>query len=291
MHVLLGPWPARATWALLPVLLGPALGEALGDHSLPVARTGSVLAWATWAAVLLAVLLPATVSLTALRIAAPTAVAVAGWAALTGDPAPSDAVAVAAAALAAVAAFSPSTGDAFINASAYGDERRLPLRVPAALVVGPVPLAGVAAVAGPIAGPLLLAAGETLMGVLVTLVGLPVTVLAVRALHGLARRWVVLVPAGLVLHDHQALVEPVLFPRAAVRSLGPAELDAAHDALDLTQGAFGLALALDLAEPVMVSPRRPDKVVRVEPARRLLFTPTRPGLVLREAAERRLPIS
>jgi len=121
-------------------------------------------------------------------------------------------------------------------------------------------------------------------------VGLPAAWVAARALHGLSRRWVVLVPAGLVLHDHHALVEPVLVPRAMVRRLGPASLDDADDALDLTQRAFGLALVLELDEPVVVSPRRPDKIVQVASVDRLLFTPTRPGALLGEAGRRRIPV-
>ena len=85
MAFLAGPWPARITWGLLPLLLGPALGDALGEHSLAVARTASGLAWVTWAGVLVAVVLPTTVSLTALRIATPAALGVANWAAITGD--------------------------------------------------------------------------------------------------------------------------------------------------------------------------------------------------------------
>ena len=289
MHVLTGPWPVRATWALLPLLLGPALGDALGGHSVAVARTGSVLAWGTWAAGLVAVLLPRTVSLTALRIATPAALAVANWAALAEDPGATDALAVTGAALALVAAFSPLTGDVFVNGSSYGDERRFPLRVPGPLLFGPVPLAWVGAVTAPIAGPLLLAAEQWAAGGAVLAVGLPLAVVAVRALHGLARRWAVLVPAGLVLHDHHALVDAVLFPRASIRRLGPAPADV-DDALDLTQRALGLAVELELREPAEVSPRRPDKTVQVESVDRLLFTPTRPGALLREAAGRRLPV-
>ena len=122
------------------------------------------------------------------------------------------------------------------------------------------------------------------------MLGLPLAGMGVRSLHSLARRWLVLVPAGLVLHDHQALVEPVLFPRRTIRRLHPATVDEAADAVDATQGAFGLALALDLAEPVVVSPRRPDGAVEAEAASRVLFTPTRPGVVLREAAARRIPV-
>lgn len=290
MRALSGPLPARATWALLPLLVGGSLGDALAERSLAVARTGSVLAWATWAGVLVAVLLPRTVSLTALRIAAPAGLAAANWAALTGDRDGLDALAVAGAALATVAALSPVTGDVFVNGSSYGDERRLPLRVPGAVLLGPLPLAWLAAVAGPVAGPLLLAARQWVAGALVLVIGGTLAGLAVRALHGLSRRWVVLVPAGLVLHDPHALVEAVLFPRRAVRRLVPAPATPDPTALDATQGAFGLALELDLTEPLAVSPRRRDGVVQVVEVERVLFTPTRPGAVLREAAARRIPV-
>ena len=290
MHLLPGPWPARATWALLPLVLGPALGEALDERSRAVALTGAALAWGTWAVVLVAVLLPRTVSLTALRIAAPAALGAANWAALAGDRTTVDGLAVLAAALTSVAAFSPLTGDAFVNGSAYGDERRLPLRVPGPLLLGPLALAEVAAVAGPVAGALLLAAEQWVAGAVVLVTGGLVSAAAVRALHGLSRRWVVFVPAGLVLHDPHTMVDPVLFPRRSIERLGPAPAEAAQRALDLTGRSLGLALELALREPLEVAPRRADKAVQVEPVERLLFTPTRPGAVLAEATRRRLPV-
>jgi hypothetical protein len=291
MAVLAGPWPARATWAALPLLMGPALGAALDEHSLAVARTGAVLAWTTWAGVLVAVILPRTVSLTALRIAAPAALGAANWAALSRDSGVAGAVAVAGAAVTVVAAFSPLTGDAFIDGSAYGHERRFALRPPAALLLGPIPLAWAIAVAGPVAGPLLLASRQWVAGAVVLAAGVPLAVLAVRALHGLARRWLVLVPAGLVLHDHHALAETALFPRDLIARLGPAEVDdpPASPRLDLTQGALGLALELDLTEPMKVAPRPRGGAVQMVQADRLLFTPSRPGALLAAAAGRRIP--
>ena len=286
--VLAGPWPARLTWAALPLLVGPSLGDALDERSLAVARTLSGLAWVTWVGVLVAVLLPTTVSLTALRVAAPAVLGTAGWgAAVTGGGA-TDAMAVTGAALALVAAFSPLTGDAFVDGSAYGHERRFALRVPPALVVAPIPLAWIGAVAGPVAGPLLLAARQWLAGALVLAVGVPLAIVSIRALHGLARRWVVLVPAGLVLHDPHALAEAVLFPRATIRSLGPARVDPESDRCDLSQGALGLAVELVLTEPVDLAPRRRGRRVEVERVQRLTFTPSRPGALLTEASARRI---
>jgi hypothetical protein len=290
MQILTGPWPARTTWALLPLFVGPALGDALDPRARAVALTGAALAWGAWAAGLVAVALPSTASLTGLRLGAPTALGAALWAALQGDAGAAEAVAVAWAALLVVAAFSPFTGDAFVNGSSYGDERRLPLRVPAPLLLGPLPLAAVAAVAGPIAGPLLLAAEQWVAGTVVLAVGGAVAVVAVRALHGLARRWVVFVPAGLVLHDLHTMVDPVLFPRARIARLGPAPVDDVDGALDLTARSLGLALELEVTEPIQVAPRRRDGEVEVVEVARLLFTPTRPGALLTEAAARRIAV-
>lgn len=284
-----GPWPARATWLLLPIAVGPALGDALDGSSRAVQLTASALAWGTWAVVLVAVLIPRTVSLTLLRVAAPLALAVAIWAGVAGERSGVDLLAVGWAALAAVASFAPGTGDAFVNGSAYGDERRMPLRVPGSLLLGPLPLTWAAAVAAPVGAPLLAAAEQWVAAVALAAIGGPAAVVSARALHGLSRRWVVFVPAGLVLHDPHALVDPVLFPRARVRRLGPApaELDGARD---LTQGAFGLALEIELAQDLELAPRRPDGSVELEPVDRVLFTPTRPGALLQEAARRRLPV-
>jgi len=289
MQHLTGPWPARATWALLPLAMGPALGQALDDRSRNVALTGAVLAWGAWAIVLVAVLIPRTVSLTLLRVAAPAALAAANWSALTGERGGTDLVAVTWAALTVVAAFAPVTGDCFVNGSSYGDERRMPLRVPGLLLLGPLPLAWLATVAAPIGAPLLLAARQWVAGGLLVVVGVPAAVVAGRSLHGLSRRWVVFVPAGLVLHDLHAMVDPVLFPHSSIRRLGPAAAGG-DGAVDLTQRSLGLALELELAEATEIVPRRPDRTVQVEAVERVLFTPTRPGALLTEAARRRIAV-
>jgi len=292
MQLASGPWPARLTWLLLPLLVGPALGDALSGSSRAVEVVGAVLAWGSWAKVLVAVLIPRTVSLTALRIVAPLGLAVAIWAGLAGERGGADLIAVGWAAVTLVAAFAPTTGDAFVNGSSYGDERRMPLRVPGSLLLGPLPLTWAAAVAAPVAAPLLLAARQWVAGGAVAGLGIPAAAVSIRALHGLSRRWVVFVPAGLVLHDLHALVDPVLFPRARIRRLGPAPADVPtggeDGAVDLTQGSLGLALELELNEPVEIAPRRPDRALELEAAQRLLFTPTRPGALLAEAQRRRL---
>ena len=291
-------WPVRVAWALLPLLAGPALGDALGGTSRPVQVVASVGLWAAWAGVLVATLVPTTVSLTVLRVAAPAAVAAAGAALLfgAGDGGGggegsvgtlAGVVALAVSLVAALVALSAATAETFVDGSSYGDERRLPLRTPTPLLAGPVEVAWFAVVAPAVAGPLLLAAHQWVAGAVVLAAGVPLAVRAARSLHTLARRWVVFVPAGMVLHDPLALAEPILVPRASVRSLEPAP--AGTDALDLTGGAAGLAVEARTVEPVTllpVAPRgRPTELTEVTA---VMFTPVRPGRLLAEARRRRI---
>ncbi len=142
-------------------------------------------------------------------------------------------------------------------------------------------------VAAAVTGPLLLAARSWVAGGVALVVGVPVAVVLARALHSLTQRWAVFVPAGLVLKDHLALLDPVLLRRHLVVDLGPAPADS--DALDVTARAPGLALEVRLREPVplaQVTPGRRGSEARSPEA--LRFTPTRPGAVLAEAGRRRL---
>lgn len=284
----LGAWPARVTWFVLPVLLGPAVGDALDDTSRPVQLVASIGLWVGWAVVLVSALVPSTVSLTALRVAAPAAVVAAVAAIVADGPSAAAVVGLVGALVAALAAFWPGTGEAFVAGSSYGDERRMPLRVPGPLLVGPLVLVWAVAVAGVAAGPLLLAARQWLAGALALAIGLPAAAVAVRSLHTLARRWLVFVPNGVVVHDPLALAEPVLLRRVDVRSFGPAPANTS--ALDLTRGALGLALEVTVAPPVslVLAAGGGGGVTEATTAVALLVSPTRPGAVLAEARRRRL---
>jgi hypothetical protein len=138
------------------------------------------------------------------------------------------------------------------------------------------------------AGPLLLAAHQWLAGALALAIGFPAAAVAARSLHTLARRWLVFVPNGVVVHDPLALAEPVLLRRAEVRSFAPAPASTA--ALDLTRGALGLALELTVAPPVslVLAAGGGGGVSEATTAAALLVSPTRPGAVLAEARRRRL---
>ena len=274
----------RALWASLPWSAGRLLGEALDGTSGTFAAVAGAGAWALWAVGLTALLVPHTTSLTVLRILAPGVPAAACWATIVTGPGAAAALGLACGAATAVGALSPLVGDRFIDATSYGHERRLALRAPAAVLAGVLVPTWALTAGGMAAGPLLWAADHWVLGPLVTVAGWLVAVAGIRALHSLARRWLVYVPAGLVLHDRMALAEPTLFRRPVIESFGPAR--ASSDARDFTAGAGGLLFELRLAEPVALTPARsggtPEKV------QALLVAPTRPAATLAEARKRRI---
>jgi hypothetical protein len=286
----LSPWALRVVWAALPLAAGPRLAAALDARSPAVRSAASVGLWAGWAVVLLATLVPHPLALTAVRIGAPAGAAAVGAALVWHSGKPWEAaVALVAVVAATGVAFSAPVGMAFVNGPAYPDERRFPLRPPGALLLGPLPVAWGVAVGGPAATVLLLAAGRWWAGAAAGAAGLPAAAVMARSLHGLARRWLVFVPAGVVLHDPLSVADPVLFRRQVIDSLGPAP--AGSDSLDLTQAAPGLALELVLREKVaMVLVRPGRRGDEAGASARLLFTPSRPGRVLDEARARRLAV-
>ncbi|MDQ2651311.1 MAG: hypothetical protein M3Z03_17375, partial [Actinomycetota bacterium] len=276
------PWALRIVWASLPFSLGPALEGALDERGLAVARTAGGLGWLVWAAGLLALAIPRTVGLTALRSLAPLVPATAIWGATADDdPGAAAVVGLIVGVLALLLAFAPTVGDWLVNGSSYGDERRMPLRPPAGVLLGPVQVVWLLLVVTPIAGALLLGARAWIAGAVV-LAGWAVAARPLaRVLHALSRRWVVFVPAGLVLHDQLVMLDPVLFPRSAITRVGPAPADASPT--DLTGGALGLALQLDLRDTLQVAPRHGREVVTPVDVTAVRFTPTRPGAVVAEA--------
>ncbi len=279
------PWLVGALWAALPFTAGPALGHALDGTSEPLRLVASAGLWVGWAVGMVAAAVPHPVALTALRVLAPAGVAVAIAAAVRGDGSP---LAVGWTVVVLAWAFSPAVGARCVNGPAYPNERRYLLRIPGPLLFGPLVLAWALAVVGVSSGPLLLAARQWVLGAVCVALGLPVAIVLIRSIHNLSRRWAVFVPAGFVLHDPLALLDPVLFTRRTVTSLRPATVG---EGLDLTQGAPGLALELVLAEPapltLMKAGRRTGKP---QSAARVVFTPTRPGAVIDEARTRRIKV-
>jgi hypothetical protein len=299
-------WPLQVPWVVLAVLATVPVTDALAGQSSATAAIVWLIVGLAWTAALVAMLVPRSIGLTVVRLAVPAAIVAVGAAAAVGDERSTiDALALLAAAVATVVVLAPWTIDAFVDGSSYGPERRLALRTPLPVLLVAI-ATWAATVAGATAGPLLLAAGWWLPGTAALAVGAPVAALGARALHQLSRRWLVLVPTGMVLHDQLTMPEPQLFLRQTMARLGPALVDApeaidaateaertpdgAADAVeDLTAGASGLVVELELTEPVELLVRN-GRGTTLRPVTRVRFSPGRPAELLAEATRRRLPV-
>ncbi|MCY3576066.1 MAG: hypothetical protein OXH53_02015 [bacterium] len=280
-------WAVRVWWAALPFTAGPVLADGLYETSAAWRSTASVGLWVLWAGVLVGSLLVHPVTLVLVRLAGLSAVAALMWAGLGG--ADWGEVALIAAITGAVAAvcLSAPVGQVFVNGISYGDEVRLLLRPPTVLLAGPLPAAAVITVGGLVSGPLLLATERWVLGGVVTAAGGAVAVLGGRSLYSLTRRWLVFVPAGVVLHDHLAVEDPVLLRRRVVTAIGPAQQGSG--AFDLTQGAAGLILELTAKQPISLTrpARRKSQADEVQ-AGAILVAPSRPGEAIAIARQRQL---
>ena len=283
---------ATAAWLAVGVaaLLGDVLHAALRPDDDAAHTTVIVAMWLAYALVLAALLLPGARALTVARIGMSAgAVELAVAAADSSSYEPTGWFGLVAGLIGTIVVLQPAYAEAQVDAASYGDERRFMLRPPAPVLVALiVPMWAVAA-AGVAAGPLLLADRGWPAGIVAAAVGLPVAAFAAHALFRLARRWLVFVPNGLVLHDHLAVAEPLPVGRRAVASIGPARADTT--AADLTAQAFGMALELRLAGPTKASVmtgrnRSEDRLLTA-----LLVSPSRPAAVLATAERRGIKLS
>jgi hypothetical protein len=281
-------WCTRVTWACLPVTTGTALADATSGWSTAPSRLAAVVLWGVWAAGLFALFAPRPWGLTLLRVIAPCGFICVALS-TTSTSAASAALALGSSGVVAALALSAPIASAAANALAYGDEHRFVLRVPMPLLLGPIPVAVVLAGLGAVIGPLLLADGRYVVGALATIVGLPVAALFVRALHPLACRWFVLVPAGIAIADPLTLTEPVLVRREHVHRLSrTATPTLPGGALDLRLGTLAGSISMELSEPVEFGRRRGRKDAEVVETSLLAVAVVRADAALAEARGRRI---
>jgi hypothetical protein len=247
-------------------------------------------AWAVVATGVVAFVVPSTASLTALRLVAPLAPLGALLAMLGGAGAARGLALLGAAVLGLAVVGSGEMGEAFAQASAYGDERRFPLRPPVGFLL--------AAALGWTLWAALLTVGIVLVAHEVWVVGVVLLVLGAVATwplglrcHRLARRWLVVVPAGLVVHDHLVLAETLLVQRTTLTRIGLALQGT--QAADLTGPSGGHSLEIDLRDMLKIAfaPTTRGAVGRAIHARAVLVAPSRPGRALADVAARGLPVA
>ena len=177
-----------------------------------------------------------------------------------------------------------------VQTAAYGDERRLPLRAPAAMQI-PIAVSWVLWLATALTGVLVLAAGKLAAGIVVLLVATALAWLVYQRLHPFSCRWLVSVPAGVVVHDPVVLGETLMVMRANVLHARLAL--ATTEAADLTGPAAGHALELTVRELVQITFAATAKVPKGSAihARAFLIAPSRPGRALQALADRKVSVN
>ena len=281
-------WGARAAWLAAAVLGGRAVGAALADRSGPVQVAGTAGAWLGWAFGAMALAVPSVATLTVARAVVPAALAVTVATVIFGADADDVLALGLPALLASVLVAAAETGRTYLQASAYGDERRFGLRPPLGYLAATVTtwLVWVTAV---ITAWLAWPARAWWLAAATTLLAVAATMTLPRRWHQLSRRWLVFVPAGMVVHDPVVLSDSLLLTRAGIRRIAANEIGpGAVAGLDLTGPTPGLAIEITLDEPVtaVLARRPPERHGRTASGSTVLVSPTRPGAVLTEAARR-----
>ncbi len=285
-------WGARLAWLAVALIGGRAVGDVVEGRSGAVAAVAVIGAWIGWAAGAVALVVPSVVTLTLLRAVVPGAIAVTVTVVLFGGG-PDDGLLLGLpACIAALLVTSAEVGRPYLQASAYGDERRFGLRPPLGYLAACV-VTWVVWVAALIAAPLALAASVWAVAAPAALLAAGGALTLPRRWHQLTRRWLVFVPAGVVVHDPVVLDETLMVPRRRIVAVAPNELGpgTAAGAADLTGPTPGLAVEIVLDEPARATLARRPGEGRGRPitASALLVSPTRPGAAINEARRRRLP--
>jgi hypothetical protein len=259
----------------------PLLNNALRQMSSLTGISSTVGIWLLWSVALLCTLVPSSSALTAIRLALPTIFVIVAAVAVAIGISSGVAAALAISLLASLLIFSGDIGDSFVQLAAYGDERRYLLRCPPAMLLVQV-LSWLVWLTLTIVAINLLASDALILGAIVAIVALLLAIVLPRRFHRFSRRWLVSVPAGLVIHDHVVLAETAMFMNNAVIEVG---IDLApSEAADLSGKCSGVGLLIALKDfdtvVLAATPKTPGgSAIHVKSMR---VCPTRPGRAITE---------
>ena len=273
-------WASRLS-VIATGLAVPLLNNALRQMSSLTGISSTVGIWLLWSIALLCTLVPSSSALTAIRLALPTIFVIVAAVAITSEFTSGVAAALAISLLSSLFIFSGDIGNSFVQLAAYGDERRYLLRCPPAMLLVQI-LSWLVWIALAIAAINFFDNEAFVPGGITAVAALFLTIALPPRFHRFSRRWLVSVPAGLVIHDHVVLAETAMFMQNAVIEIG---LDSAQsEAADLSGKCAGTGLVITLKDFDTVvfagTPKTPGgSAIHVKSMR---VCPTRPGRALIE---------
>jgi hypothetical protein len=273
-------WVLRVLVAILP-FIGAGVGEIFTQSSTKLQFTATGLAWLVWAVCVFSVFLLHPITLTVLRLTTPVITATLLYVAITTTVESHQIVSAAIGVAVLLLSFNGEIGTAFVQASAYGDEKRFLLRPPVALVA-PVVLIASILISAIVSAPLFLASNNLPVGISCAVVAIFGIWFFARRIHQLSQRWFVFVPAGFVVHDETLLGTNLMIRKHDLTSMQLAKRDT--QAADLTALTWGVPLELTFKQPQDVAltsiSAKHLKALSAIHASAVLIAPSRPGAVL-----------
>ena len=282
-------WTLRVLVVALAASMTVAIGNAADSRSAAAAPVATILWGLVTMVLVIALVVPGPLALTVLRMLAPATVPAAVTALVLGAGALWGTIAIVTSVLTSMVALSAEAAEALVQGSAYGREYRLPLRTPAMLLI-PILLVWSVWCTVLLSAILELGAEQWIIGVVLAVLAGALGWLLARRLHLFSRRWLVVVPAGIVVHDSVTLGETFMVQRGnvAVAHLAPADTQAA----DLTGPAAGHALEIVLRdmELVVLAATAAEPKGKALHVQSILVAPSRPGRALKALADGKIPV-
>lgn len=231
--------------------------------------------WASWLLIFISTIVPSTLSLTLTRVFGPLFLTIAIYASSAN---PGSILQLANGSLFIIllgSIYSSKYSHIMINGSAYGSETRFLLKTPIAfLLLLALPVYALVIISS------ITAILTTKYHQSIGLILLPATVAVwpfiVRFMNNLSRRWLVFVPAGLVLHDYLTIKTPVLMKKNNIDTI---TTYSQQDALDLTAGTSGYSSLIELKNSTNFELHRDSNETSTNAIR---VAPSLPGALLKE---------
>ena len=266
-------WLARVGWVVTAVAVSQAMNPLNSGVTVTLAL------WILWIVGAVAVFVGSPLTLTLARTSLPlgpvsaTAVLIAGGDVVLGM------IGLVTGVIAAFAMSSAELGQRWVQFAAYGSEQRFPLRPPLGYVIPAVFLWMLMAACG-ISAMIAAERAQWVAAVALGVCAIALGVLGSTRWHRLSCRWLVFVPAGVVIHDPVVLLETAMWRSHVVSSIELASV--ATEAADLTGPATGPALEISLrsSETVIMSAGRSVPEGRAIHLTTALVAPSRPGAAL-----------
>ena len=180
-------WSMRILVGCLP-FVGAGVGALLETRSTAIQIVGVVLAWLIWGLIVLTSFISHPISLTVLRMGTPVVASFLVFIATTDQGSTLQVINATIGFAVLLIGFSAEIGSIYVQASAYGDERRFLLRPPVAFVA-PVAISVVIVNFFIIATPMFFAARIWLAGAISLIVLAACIKFMAPRIHQLSRRW------------------------------------------------------------------------------------------------------